>query len=1115
MLFKGFGKDNKGLSLVELLVAVAIAAIISGSIGYLLVYSLRMYKRETVNMSLQQELQTTLNIVMDSAMESQCLILNNSNEGKDTSTHERYGKTDSLVLGKFEKASVGKYKFTGMVFASSDDVYAGIYDPSSAPANGTLYMRRCIDEEFDGDDIEKAAISAIDGVKGESKYLLATSVENFYVYVDNVAPSSDFKPGVLVNSESAPAEKQGYSMWREVKDPVTGMYKNIFNNYLTLNINVSFAAPTSSRNDYKKVNDNALLRNFVQEGVYINGEEYLELSKARMIGKGLDDSELVAQTIEYPMEKKLVGYVKTGNGVANNYDFNVLEIVPDRRYSSIGYTIAGQEPVLGGGVQNISQNDRADMLDAMFCSFTGGENDGRYAYNLYYNTDDMRGICVVDARFDGYFEYVGPGNGYYAIDIDGIAGANTSTYTYKTVDDWNGGTKDIVTNVVMLSKASFKSNIDNSRFCWKWVEVDSYEETYAVTREQIEDAMNNQTMGFSIYLHDYRKSKAYNNEAFACSALRDVVEIYTTDDKGTLDINNGIYHFSDPDLNYSSMSAKDFRDMISRDYEEGGTVRTENYNAIKRWKDAGYSISVTSVMANEVTDAMVDRADLVVFAEKSDGAYIWALGQYGRLGEETYDYQTSSFGPDNDIKFSQLKKIYDRVAIKTDMSLAMPTAANGSSAPCIDLLFKMMYCTTNSTLSSEDIAAERRALAYSRKKDRLAKGYELYPDTYATKIPYTSENGTGREMYSDFFKSMSEDALSASFYDENQGYIKTTDYVYIDDDGNVRVEPVPSGSDMESALQIKNPWDYTYTDTYGRSSVPYVTWKNDIVGYLLLTRYQTNTHNMGFRYDYNNAGAGFAYSDWYDRESAKRTFATYTYVYEEGGHETSRVVSVKNGYVIGSIGGSVVYKNTLAYNNDSQLFKYQKDGSLGLLWIRSILDARGDDDTIGFIDVKGAGERKRELTDASRKYDESKVTYSYKAAPSANGKIISLSEYEYEEARDNGLDIFCLLSAKMDPLLPATQLATSIYNSKKEGVTYSGTNVSYGRYAKGVKSYENYPTEFVYHIPADFFKDYKVPMNDGNNEFVATMTVTVNNSGKKASGSDTFYIVVRDLFDLD
>ena len=97
MLFKKskLGKDNKGFSLVELLVAITISAIVAGGIGYLLTTSLRMYNKDTVDVSLQQELQITLNQIVDYAMESETIVADFDGN-----------YPDYLALGTFDKTKL-------------------------------------------------------------------------------------------------------------------------------------------------------------------------------------------------------------------------------------------------------------------------------------------------------------------------------------------------------------------------------------------------------------------------------------------------------------------------------------------------------------------------------------------------------------------------------------------------------------------------------------------------------------------------------------------------------------------------------------------------------------------------------------------------------------------------------------------------------------------------------------------------------------------------------------------------------------------------------------------------------------------------------------------------
>ncbi len=77
-------KDNRGLSLVELLVAFAVGSIVIAALGYLLISGLRMYGRNAAHTEVQNEAQTTMNLIVDSIMESQGICIVNPASGADT-----------------------------------------------------------------------------------------------------------------------------------------------------------------------------------------------------------------------------------------------------------------------------------------------------------------------------------------------------------------------------------------------------------------------------------------------------------------------------------------------------------------------------------------------------------------------------------------------------------------------------------------------------------------------------------------------------------------------------------------------------------------------------------------------------------------------------------------------------------------------------------------------------------------------------------------------------------------------------------------------------------------------------------------------------------------------
>ena len=71
MRWKGRRKlNNKGLTLMELICAIAILAIVTASIGSVMVVSARSYQRDSDEVSLQQEAQVTANQIADLVIDS-------------------------------------------------------------------------------------------------------------------------------------------------------------------------------------------------------------------------------------------------------------------------------------------------------------------------------------------------------------------------------------------------------------------------------------------------------------------------------------------------------------------------------------------------------------------------------------------------------------------------------------------------------------------------------------------------------------------------------------------------------------------------------------------------------------------------------------------------------------------------------------------------------------------------------------------------------------------------------------------------------------------------------------------------------------------------------------
>ena len=161
-------QDNNGLSLVELIVAISIGVIVSGSIAALLTFSIRTYRNESVNTSLQYELQSNINMMMDEIMGAQSIVVVQNATSDVTSGNLLY--TKYALFGKFVDLET-KYKFSGVIFASSEKGSDGKYK---------IYMNRFTDVE--GDSPLKIAISCYNTVaSGGTQFLLGENATQFVI----------------------------------------------------------------------------------------------------------------------------------------------------------------------------------------------------------------------------------------------------------------------------------------------------------------------------------------------------------------------------------------------------------------------------------------------------------------------------------------------------------------------------------------------------------------------------------------------------------------------------------------------------------------------------------------------------------------------------------------------------------------------------------------------------------------------------------------------------------------------------------------------------------------------------------------------------------------------
>ena len=1217
-------KENKGFSLVELLVAITIAAIVAGSVGYLLTTSLRMYNKETVNVALQQELQVTVNQIMDYAMESETIVADFDG------TYPDY-----LVLGTFKSAS------------GSSEIDKTTLDAEIIWKDGNkLYLNKTDIEDFclssnpaDANfrKIDKDKAVALIPAEGSSSdvNLLAQYVTDFKI--------TDIGGIVDITDESGNVTGQAYE------------------NPLSLILNLEFDKTLATASKEKKVTDTVYLRNRVNNDIYVNIPG--KLDKTYSLFKE-NSVSIETTTVELEKQAGIIQIPGSESG-GSSQDLNILEIVPDYSYDYVQYVLGGENGALlntinttygssAGSTQPITSaefegflirsagyrnnsntlygmsafypNNGADIpaiqiLDAKsrigYYEYVGEENGGVYAIDSvtskldvaksagygdskpvikyfvkdkpswetsktkytekYYNPrfefayptnvpsdswfypiqsvysggGDYNKVLVDVDHGNGWketnkeiYEYVGTNNGEYTVVFGTPSRDYNSSYAcyvvpgnvYDTFDKEHGSycayTDDewehradtssyslgfdfteAVEDVIMFSKYYSSAPSKSSDFGWVWHEEASGDlHDYIVNGEKVTSVavIDDETYrSYSapsdlcrIYLKDHTRHMVVNNETFKLFTMQDIFELYTPN--SMMDIRYGVW------------------DTDNDAYCE------VNKNAITSWETNGHKVSLNVRIPTEVSTSDIEACDMIIIGLNGDGGFDYANQLYGLIRGSS---GSSSYSSSNDLSFSNALAIYKKV-IAEETAIACPYAlisAGGSKASTnIGKLFEMLYCIVNEDITRDSIVEDT---VNKPKLDKIKKqgedsNYWTVEPSYQSAMPdRVMVQGSGRELFTDYIKSMDDDALSKPLYGMPGGLShKTTEFIYIDELSGSLIVP-------EKHTNIEG---YTFNNSSKSISV----WGGG--GGSGLSNFDTNilqwntNHYLADRYR-------SAYSG-YDK-TAFVWNPTYGHNYKFAYSEPQEGV----------------YRNQLVWNQTSNLLHLSKSGGIGSLGLQTIKNnTKNDGDTIaadiiGTInyvgaDLEAAGqERRNNQGDTSSKQYSDMPDYSMKivelpdyiADPTDPGsvvtrKVLYMTEDQFKKAQSEGLYLYVLIKTSKDP---SNYNKCVLWYEKNEKdaqgkpltgrVDYEDFNYDVDnndnhpnciKYAPGVypngtvKEEEAFVREYRYHVPEQYFQNLAPPYNNKNNMIVARIDKT---AAREYEGNDTLYIYIRDTFDLD
>lgn len=168
-------KENRGITLIELVVAIAVGGIVMTGLTAMIVTCVKLYGRNLIHVELQQEAQEAMSFLTASVMEATGLEIIQDETGAQS-------RTQMVLLGSWERWNDGtadNLSYEGTVVFCMDNTLKGCTELYIAEyAAGSMEKT---DSATAKEELAAAMLSDVDAHREE--YLLATGVNGFQVTV--------------------------------------------------------------------------------------------------------------------------------------------------------------------------------------------------------------------------------------------------------------------------------------------------------------------------------------------------------------------------------------------------------------------------------------------------------------------------------------------------------------------------------------------------------------------------------------------------------------------------------------------------------------------------------------------------------------------------------------------------------------------------------------------------------------------------------------------------------------------------------------------------------------------------------------------------------------------
>lgn len=269
-------RDDRGVSLVELLVAFAVSAIVITMLGGLLFFGLRLYGRNTAHTEVLNEAQTTMNLIVDTIMESQgicmhsvsgidieCVLLGDLQIKETGSGYDVFFKGKAIVTDIHRIGTDGK---------SVRRMYLVSFPNNDFRANANGYAKLLTGEATGGAlDAEKRGTIAAEALNMVQTYTLNLSEEEKTMWLlARYITGCSMKVDHYVGTDSEYASDSDSAYYKETKSYKNGANESFYyyEEPVTVNISIALEYDYGSGRVTRNLENRATIRSRV-DAVYI------------------------------------------------------------------------------------------------------------------------------------------------------------------------------------------------------------------------------------------------------------------------------------------------------------------------------------------------------------------------------------------------------------------------------------------------------------------------------------------------------------------------------------------------------------------------------------------------------------------------------------------------------------------------------------------------------------------------------------------------------------------------------------------------------------------------------------------------------------------------------